>query len=120
MFFIRLRFVCSCFSLDTISDESNCEWRFLWCTVLYMLFAVSDKCDDICNLRICEFCSCVRGLVVEFDYLFEWYYMQIRTCVLSNYDLQIFEFCYVLGICYSSFCYNFLVNEFSDGSSHHP
>ena len=41
------------------------------CKVLCMLFAMSDKRNDICNLRLSEFCSYVRGLVVEFDYLFE-------------------------------------------------
>ena len=55
---------------------------FYGCKILRMLFAMSDKRSDICNLRICEFCSYVWGLVVESDYLFEWYYMQIWTCVL--------------------------------------
>ena len=84
MFFMRLRFVCSCFSLDTILDESNCDWRCLWRIILYKLFATSGKRNVICNLQIREFCSCIRGLVVEFVYLFEWCYMPVRTCVLIN------------------------------------
>ena len=56
-----LRFVCSCFSLDTISDENNCNWRFLWRIVLYKLFAMSDKRNDICNLRILFLRSGIGG-----------------------------------------------------------
>ena len=29
-FFMRLGFACCCFSLGTNSNESNCDWRFLW------------------------------------------------------------------------------------------
>ena len=51
MFFMRLRFVYHCFSLDTISDESNCDCDFygvrfctccLQCLTSAMIFAISE------------------------------------------------------------------------------
>ena len=50
---------------------------FYGCTVLRILFAMSNKRNDIGYLRICEFYSYVLSLMVDCDYLLDWYYMEI-------------------------------------------